>query len=301
MRGFSPDRSTLAVLEPAQPVDLQWRVLKNSIRIQGSHLLALRRPAKAPESSRKYVKGDPVNMIDWKAYARTDQLVIRERRDEASAIAAIAVDMGATMQWPPADSELARALPTKLEIALRTALNLAYLHLFAGDVVDVFLIGDEQKSPSEYFRPRNATDIQGLFEHLNGKGFSAEVLKQTFTPFLGQRRPRTDVGYWLSDGLGRGDHQSFLATSRQRFFMHVLSSAEVDIDWVESASCYFDEWVEKKEYQGAVLVQQESYQRALSKWRSDLSARLKRASCYYSLFTDKTPISEYHSILLHAK
>ena len=94
------DPSTLAALHPSQPMDVHFRRFKNAQRIHGSHLMNLRAPSRTPESTRLYAPGDPINLIDWKAFARTDQLILREVRDEASARVAVCVDLTETMRWP---------------------------------------------------------------------------------------------------------------------------------------------------------------------------------------------------------
>ena len=79
------DPSTLSSLHPTMGMEQHYSSYKNAPRVWGSHYLALKQPHRMPESTRKYVPGDPVRLIDWKAFARTDQLLIREIRDEASA------------------------------------------------------------------------------------------------------------------------------------------------------------------------------------------------------------------------
>ena len=84
----------------------------------------LRQPSRNPESSRLYVPGDPINMIDWKAYARTDQLILREVRDEASARVAVCVDLSETMRWPVDNVPGADRVASKAEVAIRVPLTL---------------------------------------------------------------------------------------------------------------------------------------------------------------------------------
>ena len=138
------DTSGLAALMPSHQLEVHFRRMKSSQRLVGSWMMALRRPSRTPESSRLYVKGDPVNLIDWKAYARTDQLIIREQRDEASARIVIGIESTASMAWPTPDVSAAllkrgsRVPPTKIEVAVRMALNLAWIHLRQGDLVELW-------------------------------------------------------------------------------------------------------------------------------------------------------------------
>lgn len=299
MTSSPTDSSTLAALHPAQSLEFHIRAIKTSLRLQGSYNLALRRPSKSPESSRSYVAGDPVNMIDWKAYARNDQILVRERRDEASASVRICLDISDTMQWPTASIKPATlaGLPTKMEVAIRIAFHLAHIHLRLGDAVDLWLLIDGmQKEPDLRLHPRSASEVLGLYEFLQGSEFSLAVLTPRFqSSELG--RNRADICYWVGDGLGNGDYGTFLDLGRRRHLIHTLSSLETDISWVRGDICYFDEALGGKEYLGQVLSQNENYLVGLREWMGRLSKRLNEGSGGYLLATDKTSIAGYLEFL----
>jgi hypothetical protein len=296
------DLSTLAALHPSQCLDFQAREIKNSVRPQGTFNLSLLRPSKTPESSRPYVPGDPVNLIDWKAFARNDQLIVRERRDQASATVSIMLDSSETMDWPDRAS-LSRDLPQvpkKREIALRIALNIAYFHLRAGDHVLVWLIQDaNKKRPDLRFHPRSATDVLGFFEFVGTEEFRQDIVRSRFNIAVESERS-TDYRYWIGDCLGNGDYDEFLGKGRRKYLIHTLSSLEVATSWMKSDICYFDDALAGKEYLGAALTANDNYMNGLNDWAGRLKKRLNPESGGYFLATDSTGIDSYFDFLRFA-
>ena len=73
MEGHLNREYKMAELEPGLPEEARDKRVKTSPRMHGTMRMALRRVARNPENSRLYVVGDPVPLIDWKAYARTDE------------------------------------------------------------------------------------------------------------------------------------------------------------------------------------------------------------------------------------
>jgi hypothetical protein len=284
------DPSTLAALAPGLPLEMRVGQMRSSQRLQGSWLMNLLRPSRLPESSRQYVRGDPVNMIDWKAYARTDQLLIREVRDEASAVTAVVVDVSDTMLWPQGMS-FAAGLPTKAEVASRVALALVHMHLRAGDHVVMGVIhqaGLEPHGPDSWIRFRSPADAVNLFDHLQHGSFQPSVLLAAASNGW---RPtgRFNTAWWIGDGLGSGNISEFLEGATCAVLLHVLSSLECDISWIKGSASYFDEWRESKEYQGDTL--HASYAESLLRWRAQIESQVTRLGAAYGHVTDKTPIT----------
>ena len=302
MQENADDLSTLAALHPSQPLDFRISEIKSSMRLQGSYNLALRRPTKSPESSRTYVPGDPVNMIDWKAFARNDQIIIREKRDEASATVRVCLDISETMVWPaeghsgPEQS----GIPTKKEIAIRLALNLANIHLRIGDTVDIWLLNDGKKRHVDLkFHPRSSSEVLGFYAFAQNANFSQDVINARFNQ-VDPSQSKADICYWVGDGLGNGDYSSFLDLGRRKLLIHTLSSLETDISWTQNDVCYFDEALGGKEYLGQVLNFKQNYLNGLKEWTSRLHKRLLEDSGGYLLATDKTSIASYLEFLRFA-
>ncbi len=295
----SADMSTLATLFPSRDTEIAWARQRNSSRYQGSYLFNLRRPSRTPVFSRNYVPGDPTNMIDWRAYARTDQLIIRESRDEASTRVRICVDGSSSMRWP--DAAVCEATgqqePTKLEVAYRAAMNLAHAHLAMGDFVELWLLEDDAKMPQWRIQPRSPSDVVADFTRVERAGFIFAEIKKSV---LRSDAPlgRATLAYWFGDALGSGDIESFLDTGARGAFFHILSERELKVDWLDSSHCYFDESIVRKEYQGADLLLSDGYSQEIREWIESWRQKIQERMKLYAMFTDQSRISAFQQTWL---
>ena len=290
------DVSTLASLQPAAAKEMHYQDYKNRLRLQGSQYMSLKRPSRLAEASRDYVAGDPVNLIDWKAYARTDQLIVREVRDESSSNVLIGVDLSPTMFWPTLDVPGPK-IATKAEIAMRLALHLAYAHLRMGDQVEIrWLLSESATMPTHFVRPRRPAAIKTGFVQLAARGFRAD---EWFTEggTTNSLPTRVDLAFWLGDALGAADIAGFLSNGPKSFFIHTLSSMELETDWLDDGISYFDQGQQLKEYQGQVLKQRNQYLQQLAAWRQGLQQAQHLRGGEYLTVSDRTQISAYQSAL----
>jgi hypothetical protein len=311
------DMSTLATLQPVLAKELHYLDYKNRLRLQGSQYMLLRRPSRLAESSREYMAGDPVNLIDWKAYARTDQLIIREVRDESATLVRIGLDLSPTMFWPTPEVPVP-PLATKAEIAMRLALHLAYVHLRMGDRVELQWVNrDEDSAPETTCRLRRAATVLAMFEKLRASGFTLTAFSQAAE--LGELRSgatsgttpgiapgmtsrirateRADLVFWLGDGLGRADIDHFLGKASRSFFLHTLSSLELDASWLDDDTSYFDQGLALKEYQGQSLKIRSAYLQQMRSWCEKLHQRQHARGAEYLTVSDKTLVSTFQSAI----
>lgn len=104
--------------------------------LTGLHPSVFRGGGREFDRHRPYQQGDEARHIDWRLFARTDRLHVREFHDEANLQAYIIVDATASMGF--AD----RTGLTKLRYAQFTAAALAHLMLRAGDAVGLVAFDD---------------------------------------------------------------------------------------------------------------------------------------------------------------
>src|SRR5882762_992971 len=80
-----------------------------------------------PENFKDYAEGDDLRFLDWNAYARLDDLLIRTYRAERQVEITVMIDASASMALPERDDKfgLARAL----------AASLAYIGMAENDAV----------------------------------------------------------------------------------------------------------------------------------------------------------------------
>lgn len=289
--------SSMKDLEPNHFVELRYNRKKQDLRYDGSFQLSLRRPSRTPAYSRPYVPGDPVQLIDWKVFARTDQLLMREEHDESAARVLIVVDLGPTMDWPDSKSKI--FVIKKRELALRAALNISYLHFRVADFVKTTVAAKNVASPDQSLGIKNATDVSNLFERLKGCEFGEEGLLNHSSNFLFDGRP-FDVGYWVTDGLGVRGLPRWVKYCKNFRYLHCLSSYEVDVEWVEPTVCYYDHSSERREYLGSVLKDGDQFQKRITDWLSDTEQEVIQNGGRYQLITEATGIKDFHDQLLES-
>lgn len=291
--------STIAFLHPMDHEEPSFRFFKNSLRMQGSLQMSLRRPSRVADFSRQYIPGDPVNRIDWKAFARSDQLILREKRDEACAQILIFIDLAPSMFWPSKNHiEKIDLPPTKFEIAVRLACHLAVSHLSVGDQVVMALSQDISPVITHEMTARSPGDILSLFTHLRDEAFSSDALVSFFSK--GQKiNKKIDTGYLISDGLSYPIMKNpvICANPSLHCFLHVLSSLETDVLWVADDWVYFDEYQESKEYFGRYLKDQNHYLKSLFHWMASLRVQINKNNGWYMNITDQTALLAYARFL----
>ena len=279
---------TISDLHPSHLDEIKMMKTKTSQRLQGSYMMSLSRPNRVIETSRKYIHGDPVAMIDWKAFARSDQLIVREKKDEASAYVRIGIDLSDSMKF----SGVHRRSCAKQEVALRVALNLAHIHLDCGDLVEVWIVHQGELKPKQRYRPRSPSDVVGIFEQMKSSNFDDRFL-------LGRKsdpeNQKSDQVYWVGDLLGEGDVKSFLNSGKRGCVFQTLHSDELDVDWLEPKDCYFDHGVELKEFTGEKLKLE--YSQQIKQWLESQEVKFTQIPWAYKLISNKTKIIDYFQFL----
>ncbi len=203
-RGTAPGRALLPphLLERLGGLEIIARTIVEG-SLTGLHPSAYRGGGREFDRHRAYQQGDEARHIDWRLFARTDRLHVREYHDEANLQAYIVIDATASMGF--ADG---RGL-TKLRYAQFTAAALAHLMLRAGDAVGLAAFDDEARA---LVAPRNRrTHLHALLlelERLDARGrASAAAGIERVGPLL-RRRGRVIL---ISDLLEDDDGAALLA------------------------------------------------------------------------------------------
>lgn len=292
---------SLAFLTPDHGQDLHSLFLKASSKPMGSFLNPLRKPSRLIETTRLYSPGDPLQAIDWRAFARTDQLLIRQVRDESTVKVTIGLDLSESMQWPPENADypaLPHRIPKKSEIALRIGLFLCSMHLKMGDEVKMWVMfKDRDLLPKALLQPKSNAEIRQLFLELESIKFSDKQFSNIFQSNHLDQTP-SDLAYWVGDALGAADFQQFLKLGRKQLMVQLLSSLEKDISWVSGNTAYFDENTIKKEYQGTFLKENQRYHTELEQWLAKTKKSVEKFGGSYLFVTNTTPIDLFANMIL---
>jgi len=314
MESFSSRQYTLAELEPGWPEDLTTKIVKSSPRMHGSMRMALRRVSRTPENSRAYAHGDPVHLIDWKAFGRTDELVVREHRDEATSRVLVVFDAGPSLQWPT-KSELdlhggVDRAAQKIDIAIRLALYLAHAHLTVGDAVTIGCI-DNKGNVSKGWMPKSPADVLRVYEACRAQGFLAGL--NSFMLNVNLPSTRFDVGWLLTDFLGEEfvkemrtlsspsdsvgkvfkTHVSRLVPSKILRVIHVFSWLEDSNQWMDGATSYRDESLGLKVYMGDQLKSSSVWSEQVKDWGAKIRLSVKELGGNYLAVNDKTAVADF--------
>ncbi len=285
---------TLAELEPGWPENLGTSRVKSSPRMHGSLIMSLRRVSRSPENSRLYVHGDPVSLIDWKAYARTDELIIREHRDEAAAKISIVIDASESLLWPDPKALDEHGglgqVPQKVEIACRVALYLAHAHLTMGDFVTIAFL-DRDGDVTRSWIPRSPADLIGMYEMCMRQGF-VEALESLMS--IAKWVPtQDDCVWWLSDFLRDERLPSIWTTLKRVAVLHVFSHLELSTEWMDGSTSYRDESRGRKIYLGDQLKSGQQWAEAIDSWRSFVKQTVTRRGGSYLAINNTTNVGDF--------
>jgi len=106
---------------------------------------------------RQYVAGDDIRHLDWKVYARTDKLMVKQYQQETTLDLVILVDSSGSMRFgsrlfSDASGSASETAPdgrpnwSKFDHATATAAALAYITLHQGDRVGLAVYADELRA-----------------------------------------------------------------------------------------------------------------------------------------------------------
>lgn len=141
-----------------------------------------------------YGPGDDLRHVDWNAYVRLDQLLIKTFRAEREAALHLLVDCSASMAVPAGDA--------KFDFALGLAASLAYVSLRHNDPVRIAALSDGRMHPlvlSPWFRHRDA--LGQMRAYLASRRASGPTtLAESLSEYVGQTRV-PGVAMVLSDFL----------------------------------------------------------------------------------------------------
>lgn len=279
----------LKQLTPYHPIEPSHQKYVSVARFHGTQKLNLMRPTRLPANSRRYTHGDPVQLIDWRAFARNEQLVVREQNDEASCKVLIFIDLSDSMQWPDSEEQNARNVCAKGELAWRMTLNLAYQFFRWGDQVKVFAVRDGK---AHAVRMRSQVDAAIVYEKFAQRSFQTDpgdFLQSR--PLKSFREESGDLVYWISDGFqGVPD---WINQRSLTCWLQVLSSLELDSRWLDPDSCYFEPRKQGQEFMGAALLQNDNLHHAIHEWLHRVTEEWLKTFTHHLVFTDMTPLHQY--------
>ena len=181
---------------------------------------------------KEYVPGDELNRIDWRAYARSRRLFVRQYEAETDMVVYLLVDVSASMSYAGAGRQ------SKYILAAKLAAALGYLMIHQGDKAALGLFAE---SLSRFIGPGgtrrhlfNLVSELDLVEPARTTGIS-EALRQCDPLFRKRGRMVILSDFWtdqaaLMDALARFQHRKF-----EILLLQVLDPDELNLPPAESA------------------------------------------------------------------
>lgn len=188
-----------------------------------------RRKGLSPEFSdfKSYVPGDDYRRIDWSAYARLDDLFIRESETTTEFDVHVLIDLSRSMDWTSSD-----ALPTKLRHGLRLAGAIGYVALWHFDRMSLTPVAS---SASHRFGPvQGRRSVLALLRYLERltPGPESDLVSAINRYVFMRKRPGSlfVISDFLSDDMAALETAAHGAATRgwDTVLLHIQDPAERD-------------------------------------------------------------------------
>lgn len=154
----------------------------------GEHAAKRRGGSAEFQEHRSYEPGDDLRRVDWLAYARTGQPVVKLFRSEEDVVVRLLVDASASLEFGD---------PPKIEVARRLAAAFGYMALAGSQRAQVLVAGARQ----------DATGISRTTTPRRGRGGLAALLRD-----LGRDAPegRVDLSRAIDEAVARSSRAGML-------------------------------------------------------------------------------------------
>lgn len=217
-----------ALLDPSFVRELEALRRRLEIRARsgaaGEHVAKRRGGASEFQEHRPYAPGDDLRRVDWMAYARTGDPVLKLFRAEEDVVARIVIDTSRSME---------HGAPSKLDVAKRLAAAVGYMALASSERAQVAAADEGLASLSTPSRGRGGLapflrDLDRLAP--DGRTHLARALDGVL-----RRAARPGMLVVVSDFLDAGPIVSALSRARAAghdlALVHVLAPDEVEPSW----------------------------------------------------------------------
>jgi uncharacterized protein (DUF58 family) len=183
---------------------------------------------------RPYMPGDPLKNLDWKVWARSDRLLVKQYTEETNLRCHLLLDLSGSMGF-----RSPRAAMSKLEYAQSLSAALAYLMLQQQDAVGLLLFAEH---PLRYVPARAVrSHLDVLLKTLGGIQPQGRTRLGPALHELAERVKRRGLVVLLSDLMDSPAEvlrglQHFRHRHHEVVVFHVLDPDEVDFPYTDTAT-----------------------------------------------------------------
>jgi uncharacterized protein (DUF58 family) len=183
---------------------------------------------------RPYMQGDPLKNLDWKVWARSDRLLIKQYTEETNLRCHLLMDLSGSMSF-----KSPRAAMSKFDYAQSLAAALAYLMLQQQDAVGAMLFADKllRYLPARAIR----SHLDELLKALGGAQPQGKTRLGPALHELAERIKRRGLIVLLSDLMDTPADvllglQHFRHRRHEVVVFHILDPDEVDFPYTDTAT-----------------------------------------------------------------
>ena len=283
-QGAEPVRTAELHLPPNLFTQLDRLRIRGSRRLRGNAAgqrpSSRRRPAADFREHRKYVAGDDIRFVDWKASARSEQVFLRQGELPQEANIHILLDGSASMGWGE---------PPKSQAAVNLAAALGFLALNGDDRLHVMPLvrAPEPESGRERIIFKGKGQYPALINALMRIPFQGQSdILETVRRLTAEHRG--GIAILLSDLLDMPDLDAALALlprpAWETVVLHMLHPLELQPALAGEIQLQDTESGAEASYDvGSRTI--EDYQRHLESWRSGLEMACLARGAFYTLIT----------------
>ena len=235
---------------------------------------------------REYSVGDDLRYVDWKVFAKTDKVYLRQFEAETNLVCSLLVDVSESMIYRSQQSAF-----SKLAYAQSLAAALGYLVLRQRDSVGLVTLDDEiraQVSPSN--NPVHVKQITSVLEQVEPcrKSQLGDALHQ-----VSQRLLHHGVVVLLSDLLEDVDQiasglKHLRYQKQEVVVLQILDSAELDFPFRQTTRFHGLEQLATTSAQPRAI--RRAYQTVLKKFLDKIQNHCRAMQCDYHLVCTDQPL-----------
>ena len=273
-------RDTRAVLDPEVVarlghLDVRARVVVEGF-IAGMHRSPFHGFSVEFAEHRPYMPGDPLKNLDWKVWARSDRLLVKQYTEETNLRCHLVLDLSGSMAF-----QSPRAAMSKIEYARSLSAALAYLMLQQQDAVGALLFADHPLRfvPARAVRSHLDVILRTLAEvEPQGRTRLGPALHE-----LAERIKRRGLVVLCSDLMDRPSDvllglQHFRHRHHEVVVFHILDPDEIEFPYTDTATFVDTEsgerittepWEIAKRYRQRLEDWSDQYRRACRENRID--------------------------------
>jgi uncharacterized protein (DUF58 family) len=226
--------------------------------VSGRHASPIRGSSLEFAEYRKYVPGDDLRRLDWRAWGRSDRFYIKEFEADTNLRLCIIIDTSGSMNFIPEGSV------SKLDYARQLAGYLSYLAIQQGDAVGLYCAGEvfQKEIPPR----RNPAHLRVIMENLSEIKAEGETGLPAALHEAAEKIPQRALVVVISDLFIQPEilNDAFQHLNFRRHdvaIFHLLGKSEVEfqfdrptrfVDMEEDSSVLADPTIISEQYQNAL-------------------------------------------------